>query len=663
MKLRKILALGAVAAAVVSCNEKDNGLELIVEPHTFVQASANEKGVNYQVQFSDLLTAPAIVTVESLDEARASVAFADGSKSRAYQTGDQEPQNVIVTCHDDLGTEADTVLIVFQVTETLESVSEKTVVREIICPGTSGGDNPGGDNPGDDDPEPGKASVIVTPTSGLVTTEDGGTAEFTVVLTQKPTSDVVIRAVSFDTTEGMVLPESATFTPSNWNEPQTFTITGQDDDILDGDVLYSILLGPALSADPAYNQLGVPSVSVTNLDNDRYTDPAGISITPQDITVYEGGATPVKVVLETEPSAPVTLSFKLSDDSRATIEPSTLTFTKSNYASTQTLNISAKRNGIPDDDVDLNVQMQISSTDSRFNDLKVGALPLHILDTEGGSGETVTFRAMAANISTGNKQSYDPGHGIRIFKAVQPDIVLIQEFRYGNNTDAAAKDMVESTFGPEYFFSRGRYNGSSWLPNGVISRYPIIDSGYWQSNVVNNRDWDWALLDIPGKKELLVVSLHLHTADNNKEIAPLTSAIEKKIAADKANGLEYHVMVGGDFNSSTVLNGKNDLKRVVKSGLSDSARPKDQNGDTSTNGTRAKTLDVLLVDDDLHYKEIPVEIGKHSYANGHVFDSRVYSKFGELGDVPPVQKDDSDSSNKVMCQHMAVIRDFSFVAE
>ena len=36
------------------------------------------------------------------------------------------------------------------------------------------------------------AGITVTPTSGLTTTEAGGTATFTVVLTAQPTADVTI---------------------------------------------------------------------------------------------------------------------------------------------------------------------------------------------------------------------------------------------------------------------------------------------------------------------------------------------------------------------------------------------------------------------------------------------------------------------------------------
>ena len=48
------------------------------------------------------------------------------------------------------------------------------------------------------------AGFTLTPTSGLITTEAGGTATFTVVLTARPTANVTIGLISSDITEGTV---------------------------------------------------------------------------------------------------------------------------------------------------------------------------------------------------------------------------------------------------------------------------------------------------------------------------------------------------------------------------------------------------------------------------------------------------------------------------
>ena len=110
--------------------------------------------------------------------------------------------------------------------------------------------------------------ITVNPTSGLTTTEAGGTAQFTVVLNTQPTANVTIGLSSSDTTEGTVSPSSLTFTPSNWNTPQTVTITGVDDDIDDGNIAYTIVTAAASSSDENYNGLNASDVSVTNIDDD-----------------------------------------------------------------------------------------------------------------------------------------------------------------------------------------------------------------------------------------------------------------------------------------------------------------------------------------------------------------------------------------------------------
>ena len=505
-----------------------------------------------------------------------------------------------------------------------------------------------------------QSGIIVSPTTGLRTGEDGTTASFTVVLKSQPSADVIITAKSFDETEGVVSPAQHTFTTQDWNQPKTFTITGQDDAEIDGDITYSVLVGPAQSADLSYHGMTVPSLSVVNVDDDRYTETANMTVSASALTIYEGGNATFTVRPTVEPSAPVTVTLTSTDTSEATLDPASLTFSASNWTSPQTVTVTAPRDGEEDGEQTYQIKFVLTSMDPRFNAMSLAPIDATTVDTEGGSGETVTLRAMAANISTGNKQSYDPGHGIRIFQAVKPDIVMIQEFRYGNNDDASIRKMVNTAFGAEYVYHRGRYLGNEWIPNGIISNRPIIDSGYWKSNKISNRDWDWALIDLPGTKELLVVSIHLSASDNAAEVPSLTSSIQKKISSDKAAGLEYHVMVGGDFNSASTSNGKNELKNVVYTSVE---LPVDQNNDDSTNETRSKTLDMLFVDRDLHVQEIPAAIGRYSYEHGHVFDSRVYYKRGELGDVPPVQKDDSEGGNGIMNQHMAVIRDFEFTAK
>ena len=135
--------------------------------------------------------------------------------------------------------------------------------------------------------------ITVTPTSGLTTTEDGGTATFSVVLNTQPTANVTIALASSDATEGTVAPSSITFTTANWNVARTVTITGVSDLLMDGNVAYTIVLASATSADPAYNGIDPADVSVTNLDgvNDAPVNSVpGTQATPEDTTlVFSSG--------------------------------------------------------------------------------------------------------------------------------------------------------------------------------------------------------------------------------------------------------------------------------------------------------------------------------------------------------------------------------------
>jgi hypothetical protein len=128
-------------------------------------------------------------------------------------------------------------------------------------------------------PQPG---ITVTPTDGLVTTEEGGSDEFSVVLKTQPTADVSFGLSSSDLSEGTVSTSSLTFTPANWNVPQQVTVTGVDDAVVDGPVAYFVDLAPVVSADADYNGLNTVGVTVTNQDDDTGVTVDSISPSSMD---------------------------------------------------------------------------------------------------------------------------------------------------------------------------------------------------------------------------------------------------------------------------------------------------------------------------------------------------------------------------------------------
>jgi CSLREA domain-containing protein len=135
------------------------------------------------------------------------------------------------------------------------------------------------------------SGIVVSPTSGLVTTEAGGTATFTVKLATVPTHTVTIGLSSSDTTEGTVSPASLTFQPNDTAlAPQTVTVKGVDDSVDDGDIAYTIVTAPTVSEDKTYSGVNPLDVSVTNTDNDDAPAPVIPTLSINDVTVPEGNS-------------------------------------------------------------------------------------------------------------------------------------------------------------------------------------------------------------------------------------------------------------------------------------------------------------------------------------------------------------------------------------
>jgi hypothetical protein len=188
--------------------------------------------------------------------------------------------------------------------------------------------------------------ITVAPMSGLSTTETGGTCKFTVVLDTEPTGTTTIAVASGDTTEGIAVPATLTFTTSDWSTPQTVTVTGVDDFVDDGDIGYAIVTSPAVGGD--YVGIDGDDVSVTNKDDDE----RGITVTPVcGLTTTEAGGTcKFTVVLDTEPTDTVTIGLSSNDPTEGTAAPSTLTFTPANWSTLQSVTVTGVDDRIADGD-------------------------------------------------------------------------------------------------------------------------------------------------------------------------------------------------------------------------------------------------------------------------------------------------------------------------
>ena len=260
-----------------------------------------------------------------------------------------------------------------------------------------------------------------------------------------------------------------------------------------------------------------------------------------------------------------------------------------------------------------------------------------------------TIRTVAANITSGNNQTYE-APGTRILQGLQPDVVMIQEFDVNSSSTADLRNWVDSTFGPEFNYFRENYSG---IPNGVISRWPIVASGSWDDTIIGDRGFAWARIDIPGEKNLWVVSVHLKASSGfasqrQTQARQLVAYIQANVPP------EDYLLLGGDLNTfSTTESCVSTLGALLTTAA---PHPVDQAGDPDTNASRSEQYDWVLAEPELDSLETPVKIGALSFAHGLVFDSR---KFTPLNSVSPVLSGDSGASNM---QHMAVVRAFAVPA-
>jgi endonuclease/exonuclease/phosphatase family metal-dependent hydrolase len=257
------------------------------------------------------------------------------------------------------------------------------------------------------------------------------------------------------------------------------------------------------------------------------------------------------------------------------------------------------------------------------------------------ASSNLLVRVMAANLN-GNSQTIEPSE-IRIFQGLKPDVVAIQEFNYEGNSAAEIRSFVNTAFGTNFEYYR---ESGYQIPNGIISRYPILSSGSWTDAQVSNRAFAWARIDLPGSNDLYVVSVHLLTSSSsvrNQEAAALKTFIQTQFPAGS------WVVLAGDMNTDSRAES---AISTFKTFLSDSPVPTDSvsGGKPGTNNNREKPYDYVLPSFSLAAYQTNTVMPSVTFPNGLVFDSRVYKP---ISDVSPVQAADSGYG-----QHMAVIKDF-----
>jgi endonuclease/exonuclease/phosphatase family metal-dependent hydrolase len=250
---------------------------------------------------------------------------------------------------------------------------------------------------------------------------------------------------------------------------------------------------------------------------------------------------------------------------------------------------------------------------------------------------TVPLTIATANLSDNRTQAYeDPA--IRILQALQPDILAIQEFNYKAGT---SQDLARLLFGPGAHFAREK--GGARLPNGIISRYPILAHGQWEDPYIQNRSLFWATVAIPGPRPIHVISVHLVQRNASRRTPQARHLL--RLIRDRFPPDDY-VVLCGDFNTTSRAA---EALAVLTAWFDDSAQPADQDGNPHTNAPRTRPYDFVLPNPALARHHAPTVLDSIVFPDGLVFDTSLWNP-----PPPPAQWEDTAAD----MQHLPVMKTF-----
>ena len=289
-------------------------------------------------------------------------------------------------------------------------------------------------------------NITPPPPANLTTTENSGTAFFTVALASQPTADVQIGISSSNTNEGIVDKALLTFTSANWNVPQTVTVTGVAVGGANGNVPYTIVTAAATSTDPAFNGLNPADVAVTN------TAAVIPSISIADVSQFEGntGTTPMVFNVTLSQASPrgATVNFATQNQTAtgalvgadyASVADGSVIFNPGETSKNITIQITGEATFEPDETFLVNLSSPVGATIAdgqatgtiKSDDLDTSAVcaprPNIVLETVavGGRQLQVTVKAdtTAPNQANVLKQiTFDPPKNATIQMLGQPDV-------------------------------------------------------------------------------------------------------------------------------------------------------------------------------------------------------------------------------------------------
>ena len=229
------------------------------------------------------------------------------------------------------------------------------------------------------------------------TVDEGDTVNVEVTLTSALASAATILLTATDRDGATFfdysgVPTSVTFNAGDMSTSLTFEAT-QDQLDDDGE---SVLLAFGTPL-PEGVSAGTTSATTVTITDD---DTAGVSVSDASLTIVEGSSGTYTIVLDSEPTATVTVTINdPTDNTDVTADLASLTFSSTDWNVPQTVTVRAAHDNDTDNET-ATVTHTVTSTDSSYSSASANSVAVSVTDDD--PDVTVSFGAMSYTVAEGN---------------------------------------------------------------------------------------------------------------------------------------------------------------------------------------------------------------------------------------------------------------------
>ena len=222
-----------------------------------------------------------------------------------------------------------------------------------------------------------------------VDVDEGDTATYTLRLATLPRNTVTVTLSSGDT-DAVTVPTSLAFTTGDWDQPQTVTVTGVEDNNTTDEI---VTVAHTASGGGYGSATGSVTVNVADDDDAR-----ALVFSPPLVDVDEGDTATYTMRLATQPSGPVTVTLSSGNTDAVTV-PASFVFTTGNWNQPRAVTV----RGIEDDDTsDGSVEVSHTASGGGYGSV-TGTVTVRVADDDT---EAFVFSESSVDVDEGDTATY-----------------------------------------------------------------------------------------------------------------------------------------------------------------------------------------------------------------------------------------------------------------